>query len=1258
MPGWMAVLGGLGKLLGRGVKKFRFRRNQNKACGQPGEPVNVVTGANVDDFLDYESTPAIPFAWKRYYSTLWSHREGPLGYGFRHQLQRSILVSEVEVILTNEEGEEIPFPGQPGEGEEIASSGYVLRRVSSSLLEIREEGRPTMEFELSAETPTAPLKRLRSEEHQIDLIYDEEGNLSDILCGEEKRISIRNDQQGRILELVFQGRRIERRLASYEYDTRGDLISWIDALGHKSAYEYDSSHRMTQKKDRRGYSYHYSYDQVGRCVHTYGEDGLYDIRFEYSPLENQTIGTFSDGGRWVYRYNDDGVVTEVEDPFGGKLERRVDERGRVVEEITSGGESTRLIYSGSDHYIGRIDSFGNFSEPLEKEPHPPDPLAHLMPETPAEWEHGGFLEHTVQSPERINLPAESLPERMKSRLTPNNPSSAEEQRDPLGRLLQEVDPELGVLKREYDEAGRLLAETHPDETLRRWDYDPNGNVLKYRDREGSEFSNEYHSWNLLRKETDPLGNATSYSYSATEEITRVTDPLGTRSEYSYDRKDRLRRVTRNGEVKEEYKYDLGDNLIEKVDSDGHTLMWYDIGENGLTSARHMASGENHYLEYDKTGHLTKASTDDSETLFEYDLWGRRVQDQRDGSGVLHSFDGAGKLQSTTVLGRFTMRFEHDSSGVVGVEDPAGGRHRMGTGSGRTVMREFENGSREYSQYDAKGRCVEKVRRKTGQQSEWSQSFEYSREGNLLRVDDSNSGEAVYEYDKGHRLVAARRSSRDQQRFTYDAAGNLISQPGLNKVRIDPGNFLLSTSKEHFYYDERHNLSCREAYDGTLHFEYDSFDQLTHCKGAHIDWVARYDPLGRRIEKRWGNRRVRFYWDTDRLAAEVDETGKTRIYLYPDATALVPFMFIDFDCVDSPPESGQQFYVFTNQIGAPVLVEDDESNVVWEADVEPYGRTTVGDRSLIDFNLRFPGHYEDPEIGLFCNRFRYYDPRLGRYIQSDPSGISGGLNLFAYSTRPLTEVDLRGLHKDNPGRGKKKGQKEHKPTKEELQNIEQTVPKAAKQAGMTEAAAMQAAKAANKHQVTIRVRPTNKHSVRWRQEGHPPKPAALKMKTVKEADVALNPKLKGKEGQVGFFDPTEKGTKPRPDDPALQKRYDQRKEEWADYQKDIKDNDVRVEDGIVIDNESGKAFAGDNDIFDIKDQDGNALPEGDKTRDKVLQDLGEPPYDNQHPDHVNWDPKDEKEAKIKKDIIDGHKEGGEPLTEFKPDGTTGQSHADD
>ena len=115
-----------------------------------------------------------------------------------------------------------------------------------------------------------------------------------------------------------------------------------------------------------------------------------------------------------------------------------------------------------------------------------------------------------------------------------------------------------------------------------------------------------------------------------------------------------------------------------------------------------------------------------------------------------------------------------------------------------------------------------------------------------------------------------------------------------------------------------------------------------------------------------------------------------------------------------------YSIITDYLGTPVGAYDESGNLVWERELDingkvmpagkdSYGRTLqdVGEKSFIPF--RFQGQYEDEEIGLYYNRFRYYDLEIGQYTQQDPIGLAGGNpTLYGYVWDTLGEVDPFGL----------------------------------------------------------------------------------------------------------------------------------------------------------------------------------------------------------------------------------------------------------
>ena len=185
---------------------------------------------------------------------------------------------------------------------------------------------------------------------------------------------------------------------------------------------------------------------------------------------------------------------------------------------------------------------------------------------------------------------------------------------------------------------------------------------------------------------------------------------------------------------------------------------------------------------------------------------------------------------------------------------------------------------------------------------------------------------------------------------------------------------------------------------------------------------KYDALGRRIEKVFDGRVYRYLWDGDVILHEWDyaeadrpntivtETGEVTLDRPEPIENLITWVYDSDSYVPTAKIVGDKHYsIISDYIGRPAQAYDDNGNIVWQADYDIYGnlRNLHGSRQFIPF--RQLGQYEDEETGLYYNRFRYYDPRIGNYISQDPIRLAGNNpTLYGYVEDCNQEIDIWGL----------------------------------------------------------------------------------------------------------------------------------------------------------------------------------------------------------------------------------------------------------
>ena len=504
-------------------------------------------------------------------------------------------------------------------------------------------------------------------------------------------------------------------------------------------------------------------------------------------------------------------------------------------------------------------------------------------------------------------------------------------------------------------------------------------------------SNDYNSgaWTLAQQ---LYGNGLwwKYDYDAqTDDLlrryTNLSDNTGTGYAYTYDSRGQISKIEKksltleNGTITGEtlltaeyYGYDAMDRLTRIVVTDGTNLIsdiaWtYDADQNVTAITTRVNNGgtlrtDTYAYSYDDDHRPTNTAYGSVSESITYDgysrITGKTVQNS--GNTVL----------STTYAYR-DIDAEHTTTQVSSLTSSFGGN---------TV----------------------------------SHSYTYDANGNIL-----SDGSTTYAYDSLNQLVWEYNTAAGKAwNYAYDLGGNILSKTEYDYADGQTSNPVTVS----YTYGDAAWRDLLTAYNGEA-ITYDGIGNPTIYRGWGMSWQGgrqlasmqkdgtalsfSYNDAGLRTEKTVNGSTRRYIWNSSQLMADVGAADAFYFH-YSSGGELIGYTY-------KTAEAETECILVKNQQGDVERVISADGTVLAAYTYDAWGNVLTSEGSLATSNpIRYRGYYFDTETSLYYVSSRYYDPEIGRFINSDDIDYLGAdgsplsYNLFAYCmNNPVNRFDVNG-----------------------------------------------------------------------------------------------------------------------------------------------------------------------------------------------------------------------------------------------------------
>jgi YD repeat-containing protein len=636
---------------------------------------------------------------------------------------------------------------------------------------------------------------------------------------------------------------------------------------------------------------------------------------------------------------------------------------------------------------------------------------------------GAFLDYDYDDAHRLIRIKDNLSNKMEYTLDLMGNHTAEKVYDPAGVLKRQSTAVFNTLNQLEQQIGGTGNTT-------RFTYDANGNQKRTIDPRDPApatptiFSeNLYDALNRVRQTKDNLGGNTTTTYDVLDNPKTVTDPRGLVTSYTYNAFGEMTQQINPDSGTTNYQYDTAGNQISKTDARNITVTTTYDALNRQTLINYPSDIDTSFV-YDEMatggpgakGRLTTMVDESGTTKFQYDVRGNLIRldvvianppaAANPNYSLQFTYNGANQLSQITYPSGMIVDYQRDVAGyaVAATATTSGAPFTIVS----NVQREpfgpikaltLSNGSIETRTHDVDSRLTSVT--SAGKQN---QTFSYDAASNITAITDTlrpiHGG--TFSIDYLNRIVG-QTSAASNRSYTYDANGNrtqlqetspnsFVESLGiaatsnrLSTLNATPINYLNSGQQLNdpaksalFTYNEAGRLKATAVGQNTYNFLYNGRGQLAADSASYlVRNLYVYDQAGRILSVRG--------WFVSFSSYFYDEI----VWLDDRPVALIS----NSRQFSGPLLAGTAHSIHVNHINRPLLMTGPTGaqTYLWQP-VDAFGAGTTS----VAFNpsflkLGFPGQFRHAGAeDIWNNYFRSYNPRTGRYLETDPIGLDAAL----------------------------------------------------------------------------------------------------------------------------------------------------------------------------------------------------------------------------------------------------------------------------